>query len=269
MDVTSSIPKKTVSNRRPVWLMRLLYWYIDKLDRHGHVIFMNYGYSDPRKIVALDTEDERNRYPVQLYHHLCEMINLNGKDIVEVGCGRGGGIAYVARKYSPSSMVGIDLGRDTIAFANKHHKHRNLSFMVGDAMNLPLENNCCDIVLNVESSHRYRSMECFITEVKRMLRPGGHLLLTDFRYDHEWPALIDLFKNSGLKILLEKDITENILHSLDLDTERRISLVNKYSPGITKKTVLNFSGTAGTETYSYFQTRIFTYKSFLLQKPLD
>jgi ubiquinone/menaquinone biosynthesis C-methylase UbiE len=269
MNVATSLPKKTVSNRRPVWLMRLLYWYIDKLDRHGHVIFMNYGYSDPRENVALDPEDEGNRYPVQLYHHLCGMINLNDKDIVEVGCGRGGGLAYIARKYSPSSMVGIDLGRNTVAFANKNHNYRNLSFIVGNAMNLPLDNNCCDIVLNVESSHRYRSMECFIAEVKRILRLGGHMLITDFRYDHEWPALIDLFKNSGLKILLEKDITSNIVHSLDSDSERRISLVNKYTPGIMKKTVLNFSGSSGTETYGYFQTRKFTYKSFLLQKSLD
>lgn len=269
MEVASSIPKKTVSTRRPVWLMKLLYWYIDKLDRHGHVIFMNYGYSDPLETVILDPEDERNRYPVQLYHHLCKMTKLYGKDVVEVGCGRGGGIAYIARKYSPASMVGIDLGRDTIAFAKRHHKYSNLSFIVGNAEKISMKDSCCDIVLNVESSHRYRCVECFISEVKRILRPGGHLLLTDFRYDHEWPALIKLFMNSGLNIVQEKDITENILHSLDLDSERRISLVNRYTPGAMKKIVLNFAGSRGTETYSYFQTRIFSYKTILVQKPYN
>lgn len=250
----------------PSWVFRILYWYLNKLDKHHHVIFMNYGYSEPRLVVPLDPKDEVNRYSVQLYQHVAEMADLRNKDIVEVGCGRGGGLEYIARTYTPFSAIGIDLEKSAIRFSNKHHNHNNLSYITGNAMSLPLEDNSCDVILNVESSHRYRSMKCFINEVNRVLRTGGFFLITDFRFDHEWPGLIELIKNSGLKVILEKDITLNILHSLDLDSERRVSLIARYVPAILQKGFLNFSGSKGTETYDYFLTRTFTYKSFALQK---
>jgi ubiquinone/menaquinone biosynthesis C-methylase UbiE len=266
MNKANDFSKKKVNTKLPSWIFRALYWYIDKLDKHRQVIFMNYGYSDPGEIIMLSSEDEINRYPVQLYHHLCEMADLNGKDIVEVGCGRGGGLAYIARTYSPSTMTGIDLEKSSVAFSNKYHNYKNLSFIKGNAGNLPMKDNSCDILLNVESSHRYISMVSFVSEVVRVLRPGGCFLFADFRYDHEWPSLFELLRKSGLKILLEKDITSNILRSLELDSERRVSLVKTYAPGILKKGILNFAGSVGTETYSYFQTRVFTYKSIMLQK---
>jgi ubiquinone/menaquinone biosynthesis C-methylase UbiE len=250
----------------PQWVFRGLYWYMNRLDKDHQVILMNYGYSDPVKKVPLDPEDEKNRYSLQLYHHLCEMTDLNNKDIIEVGCGRGGGLAYIAKTWSPSSLIGIDLEKSATKFSNKHHKHINLSFITGNAQNLSLKDNSCDVLLNVESSHRYRSMECFIAEVKRVLRPGGNFLFTDFRHDHEWPDVIKLLRNSGMDILSENDITSNILYSLDLDSERRSSLVNKYAPRILQKEILNFTGSSGTETYDYFLNRRFTYKSFRLQK---
>jgi ubiquinone/menaquinone biosynthesis C-methylase UbiE len=227
---------------------------------------MNFGYSEPGETVPLDREDEINRYSLQLYHHLIKMVDFFNKDIVDVGSGRGGGLSYIARTYSPSSMTGIDRSKSLIDFSKKHINHRNLQFLKGDAQNLPLENNSCDILLNVESSHRYKSIELFLTEVNRILRPGGYFLFADFRYPHEWPYIIKLFNNSGFKVLFEKDITSNILHSLNLDSERRISLVKSYAPKILQKNILNFTGSKGTETYNYFLTRKYTYKSFKLQK---
>jgi len=251
----------------PPWVFRALYWYMNKLDKHHQVIFMNYGYSEPGENVLLDSEDEKNRYSLQLYHHLIKMTDLTGKDIVDVGSGRGGGLNYIARSFSPLSMTGIDNGKGSVEFCRKHYNNENLTFVPGDARKLPLEDNSCDVLLNVESSHRYRSMELFLKEVKRILRPGGYFLFADFRYHHEWPGIIRLFSDSGFKVLSEKDITTNILLSLDLDSERRISLVKRYAPGILQKGILNFTGSKGTETYDYFLTRKFTYRSFKLQNP--
>ncbi|MBW6501250.1 MAG: class I SAM-dependent methyltransferase [Bacteroidales bacterium] len=250
----------------PPWVFRALYWYLNKLDKHNHVIFMNYGYSEPGTVVPLDKKDEVNRYSVQLYHHVAGMADLKNKDIVEVGCGRGGGLEYISRTFSPFSAIGIDLEKSAIRFSNKHHNCNNLSYIPGNAMSLPLADNSCDVILNVESSHRYRSMKCFINEVNRVLRTRGFFLFADFRLDHEWPGLIELFRNSDLNVIFGRDITQNILHSLNLDSDRRVSLIKRYVPVILQKGFLNFSGSKGTETYNYFLTRTFTYKSFALQK---
>lgn len=252
--------------RYPLFVFRALYRYLDKWDKRHQLIFMNYGYSEPGVTIPLDETDEKNRYTVQLYHHMAELTDLKDKDIVEVGSGRGGGLAYIARKFQPASAVGIDLEKILVVFSNKFHKWPNLSFITGDAQNLPLRDNSCDVLLNVESSRYYTSIKTFFKEVNRVLRPGGYFLYTDFRDSRQWTDLLAMLNENGFNVVTEKDISPNILHSLDQDSERRASLVKKYAPKILQKSILNFTGSKGTATYNNFLTGKFIYKSFKIQK---
>lgn len=247
-------------------VFRLLYWYLNRIDIHHQVTFMNYGYSEKGKIVPLKPEDEHNRASLQLYHHLAEMADLTNKDIIDIGSGRGGGLSYIARTWDSLSSRGIDKTKDSIDFSNRQHKHKNLTFLIGNANNLPIDDNSCDVVFNVESSHRYESMETFLKEVMRVMRSDGCFLFTDFRYDWEWDELNILFKESGLEIISENDITSNILLALQIDSSRRIMLIKKYSPRILQKLLLNFSGAPGSKTYDNFVTRKYVYRSYKLQK---
>ena len=227
---------------------------------------MNYGYSEPGIQIPLDKQDEINRYSVQLYHHMAELADMKDKDVVEVGSGRGGGLAYISRKFHPATATGIDIEKSAVSFSKNFHRHPKLSFITGNARKLPLKDNSCDILLNVESSHRYNSMESFLTEVQRVLRPEGYFLFTDFRDDYKWEDLKILLDQSGFKVIEERDITSFILHSLEMDSERRLSLVKSYAPRILQMEILNFTGARGTATYNCFSTGKFTYKSFKLKK---
>lgn len=255
--------------RFPSLVFRALYRYLDKWDKHHQLVFMNYGYSDPRESIQLDEMDEMNRYPVQLYHHMAKMTNLKNRDIVEVGSGRGGGLAYITRKFMPASALGVDLEKSIVVFSNKFHHWPNLTFITGNAQKLPLRDDSCDILLNVESSHRYSSVKAFFREVHRVLRPGGYFLFTDFRDSCKWPELVKQLNESGFNVVEERDISSNILHSLEMDSERRASLVNSYAPKILQKAILNFTGAKGTATYDCFLTGKFIYKSFKIQKNGD
>jgi ubiquinone/menaquinone biosynthesis C-methylase UbiE len=227
---------------------------------------MNYGYSEPGVVIPLDERDEKNRYSVQLYHHMAEMTDLKNKDVVEVGSGRGGGLAYISRNFLPASAIGVDLEKSAVGFSNKFHQCPNLTFITGNAQKLPLKDNSCDALLNVESSHRYHSIDGFLNEAHRVLRPGGYFLFTDFRDSHKWPDLMALLNKSGFNVIEERDISSNILHALELDSERRTTLVKRYAPRMLQKAILNFTGSKGAATYDYFLTGKFTYKSFKLQK---
>ena len=92
---------------------------------------MNYGYYDPDKILYLKKADETNRYSIQLYNHLTDIVDLKNKKIVEIGCGRGGGLAYIADYYSPDSSKGVDLSLSAINYSNKNNKLGNVSFHRG------------------------------------------------------------------------------------------------------------------------------------------
>jgi len=250
----------------PSWGYRGLYWYLDKLDRDQQLIFMNYGYTEPGKLIALEDKDEINRYCIQLYHHIAEMVDLKNKKIVEVGSGRGGGLAYVCRKFCPGSSTGIDIEKSAVAFSNKRFGNDKLQYIVGNAVRLPLADEYCDIVMNVESSHRYNSMSSFAREVHRILKPGGWLLFTDFRTHHQWTDVKRALQDARLKVLKETDITNNVIEALEKDTGRREKLVMMYAPKVLRKSILNFTGARGTPTYENFLTREFVYRSFVLQK---
>jgi len=250
----------------PSWVFRGLYWYLDKLDKGRQLVFMNYGYAEPGKIIDLEGNDEINRYPIQLYHHIAEMVDLKDKKIVEVGSGRGGGLAYVCRNFHPVSSTGVDLEKSAVAFSNRVFSNERLKYIVGNAVKLPLAAESCDIVLNVESSHRYLSMKAFLSEVHRILKPEGYFLFTDFRSDHQWPEVKGLLQGARFEVLKETDITDNVLEALEKDSERRGKLVKSYAPKVLYNSILNFSGVKGTATYEHFLNRKFVYRSFVLQK---
>lgn len=245
------------------WMFRVLYRLINRFDRDKLVIFMNFGYSSEGKDLNLNPEDEKNRYPIQLYRHLTDRIDLTGKSLVEIGCGRGGGLSHVARISGASSLIGIDIEKTAVQFASGEYKESNLSFIQGNAEKILLPDNSCDVVLNVESSHRYLSFGKFAKEVSRILKPGGTFLLTDFRYPYEWADFRDQISSAGLVNQWECDITENVLLALRKDTKRRLELVHNFAPGILRKGIINFSGCEGSETYRFFENRTYEYKSFL------
>lgn len=111
----------------PQWVQLPLesQWYehMSRLDRDAGMTFMNYGWAslDPSdRVLSLLPEDERNRYCIQLYHRVAGAINLSRMDVLEVGCGRGGGASHVMRYLRPRSLTGLDLAANATAFCRQH-----------------------------------------------------------------------------------------------------------------------------------------------------
>lgn len=157
--------------------------------------------------------------PVQLYAAVLSGHNgsLDGKDILEVGCGRGGGAAVVHAFCKPSSYTGIDLSPEGVAQSQRLFKNRiNVLFQVGNSMDLPSTFNTgsFDVVLNVESSHCYPSFLTFAQGVHYSLRKGGQFLYADIIPAREWDNIRDNLRKAGLKIVKDHNITPNVLQSM-------------------------------------------------------
>jgi ubiquinone/menaquinone biosynthesis C-methylase UbiE len=247
-------------------LFRIWYWYVNKVDKNAEILFMNYGYSDAGRRIEFDEESNPERYSIQLYHHLVSGTEIKNKDIVEIGCGRGGGLFYIASNFSPLSAKGVELNKQAVSFCNRHYSLDGLSFLQGDAQNLSLGNECCDVVISVESSHRYQDMKAFLREVSRILRSGGHFLLADFRYDHEMEALKKELASSGMTVLKEQFITKQVVDALKSDDARKHKLIKKMIPWFLRKVARNFAATIGSETYNQFVSRKYIYFSYVLKK---
>ncbi len=249
-------------------LWRWWYEFLAGLHRTGDWSFMNYGYAAiPADPIALDASDESNRYSVQLYHAVINGMDLANLRVLEVGSGRGGGAAYIKRYHKPEVMVGVDFSAKAVALCQKLHPIQGLSFVQGDAEDLRFDDGTFDAVINVESSHCYASVDAFLSQVRRVLRPGGYFLYADFRDREKMAAWRQQISDSGLVLINETDITANVVAGLDADDERKIQLINKLVPRLLLSSFKDFSGVKGSTMYTEFRTGVTPYLRFLLQKP--
>jgi len=245
---------------------KIWYWYVSTIDKNAEVIFMNFGYSKNKNKIKLDDDDEKNRYSAQLYNLVSEGVVDENKSVLEVGCGRGGGLSFVNRYFSPISVTGIDLNKKAIQFCNNFYSKGNSNFIQANAQELPFEDNSFDVVLNVESSHRYLQMNLFLNEVNRVLKPGGFFSFTDFREAKDIEILHKQLLDAGFKIEKEEDITANVVEALELATPSRERLVKKLAPKFLHGLAKNFAATKGTETYNRFKNRYYVYVFYILRK---
>ena len=245
---------------------RLLYWYISKVDKKSDITFMNYGYSNDRHEIALTQKDKKNKYSAQLYDYVANNVDIKGKDILEVGCGRGGGLSYINRYLSPKTVTGLDLNSKAIKFCRKNYSKEKNTFLQGNAQQLNFDNDSFDVVINVESSHRYNQMNKFLEEVYRVLRPGGYLLLADFRPQEDIEKLNERLIKSNFRVVTNKIITQNVLEALKLSSRETEKLIHTIAPKFMHGIVKKFAATEGTPTFNKFVSHEYEYLFFALTK---
>jgi SAM-dependent methyltransferase len=248
---------------------RLFYQYLAGLDQHGDVRLMNYGYAALRPDAAtlpLEGRDAADRYSLQLYRQVAGAIDLSGRDVLEVGSGRGGGASYVMRTLHPRSMTGVDFSSRAAAFCQRFYDVPGLRFRHGDAEKLPFDDASFDVVINVESSHCYGSMPRFLSEVARVLRPGGHLLWADHRSPSALPALMEAIDLAGFEVEAQERITPNVLAALGYQRERNRALIDHGVPRVARGIFYAFAGVEGTLIYDRFDSGALEYMRLVLRK---
>lgn len=252
-------------------IIRYVYQQLAIQGSDKELEFLNYGYaySDKSSLLAqLEEEDKKYLYPIQLYHSTATKIDLAQKSVLEVGSGQGGGAHYVSRYLKPKRIVGMDLSQAAVQLANQKFGSDNLSYVEGDALHLPFNDGEFDVVLNVESSHCYGDVDQFLSEVSRVLKPGGHMLFTDFRYLKQVPALALQLERSGLELISTDDITPNVIEALELDSPRRIEMIEaEFSKEGQRKRYKDFAGVVGTPIFRSFAQGRRTYFTKVLRKP--
>jgi ubiquinone/menaquinone biosynthesis C-methylase UbiE len=162
------------------------------------------------------------KYQAYLYISLLKLggISTNTKQgkLLDIGCGRGGGLSVYRDYFNFASLTGLDINQHQIDFCKK--THANINFIKGSAMKLPFDNETFNIITNVESSNYYICYDDFINEVNRTLTPGGLFLYTDAFFNDRVSEVISQFTNNGFELVVASDITTNV---------RSACAINKYN----------------------------------------
>lgn len=125
----------------------------------------------------LDAQTNLTNYCMSL------LPSVNGKVLLEVGCGNGIQANYIFEKYSPGHFKAIDLNVDNIKIARQEAKMKDLEgveFCVDDAHVLAtVEDNSVDFLINIESIFHYPDKASFFRQAYRVLKPGGSFVIAD------------------------------------------------------------------------------------------
>ncbi|MBV9489106.1 MAG: class I SAM-dependent methyltransferase [Verrucomicrobia bacterium] len=221
---------------------RKLYDHLARAYPTAEWTTMNYGYAAlPGETPGLAVDPRLPEHlALQLYLRLAVALqsdgrlSLSGCEALEIGSGRGGGAAYVARHFRPRRFVALDVSAEATALARRQHgEESTVEFVHGDAENLPFTNASFDVVINVESAHCYGSINRFLVGVHRVLRPGGRLALADFASERQGARarLLATLRQGPLRLLRVEEITANVVAALAQDEARKRALLDRWVKG--------------------------------------
>jgi len=130
---------------------------------------------------------------------LLDKYSSSGKMVLDLGCGNGRYFEYF--KERSINYFGIDNSEKLIEIAKNKYPEGN--FRVADALNLPFSDNFFDKIFSIAVLHHIPSEELrtlFLKEAKRVLKPGGILVLTVWNF-RESAELFLILKSTILKLL--------------------------------------------------------------------
>ncbi|NJN73300.1 MAG: class I SAM-dependent methyltransferase [Limnothrix sp. RL_2_0] len=101
--------------------------------------------------------------------------------VLDLGCGTGKLFQRLGKLYPKLTGTGLDLSPEMIAQAQTKNIHGDrFHFSLGNAEAQPFRDNTFDVAFNTISFLHYPNPETVLTEVWRVLKPGGKFYLADF-----------------------------------------------------------------------------------------
>lgn len=98
-----------------------------------------------------------------------------GREILDIACGTGYGLGLLKRNARSVTGVDRDFEAAKVARAECDEKTRVL---IGDGTNLPFDDDSFDLVTSFETIEHLYDRKLFLSELRRVLRPGGLLILS-------------------------------------------------------------------------------------------
>jgi ubiquinone/menaquinone biosynthesis C-methylase UbiE len=175
-------------------------------------------------------------------------LELEGKTVLDAGCGMGGKTAFYAEK-GCKSIVGIDINEVSIEAARKYVKEKglhNVEFVLGSLAEMPFEPDTFDIVIMNDSiEHITRPILLkALQECKRVLKPGGRICLefppwTSFDASH----LYDYISIPWCQLLFSTKTLLNVMRGMKPNQEvvTITSLIEQYEE-LNRVTIKEFKG---------------------------
>ncbi len=136
-------------------------------------------------------------YEKGIHHHAEAVQNMNTfverllkletkrqmERILDAGCGFGGTVLQLAKKYPSIMFYGINITPKEVAIAKRAARERNIQentkFIIGDYHDTNFPPNYFDAIVAIESLTYTNEKKKFVIEASRILKPRGKLIIID------------------------------------------------------------------------------------------
>jgi ubiquinone/menaquinone biosynthesis C-methylase UbiE len=220
----------------------------------GDTTTNNYGYAPAQG-------DHPQRFQHQMYLQLLYRLRearevKTGLKLLEVSCGRGGGLNALLSKAPEIDATGLDVAYSAVDFCRRTYgESERLRFVQGSALDLPFPDGTFDAVLNVEASNDYGDRGRFFHEVARVLKPDGILLYADTVKQGRRESMEQDLVSAGFDAEF-RDITSNVAEACRLDSPRRREVIRRHAPVVgrllLKRQLHNYAAIEGSSKFDAF-----------------
>ena len=101
---------------------------------------------------------------------------VGGLNVLDAACGEGYGTALLST--AAASATGVDISEKAVEHARARYPSDRLEFLVSDCLELPFDEDEFDCVVSFETLEHLDDHQGLLTEFRRVLKPGGFLLLS-------------------------------------------------------------------------------------------
>jgi len=153
-------------------------------DNHYHVnkILMRQSFSD-----AAQSYDDVAVLQREVGQRMCERLQLLKQvpaQILDLGSGTGKHTVALHRIYKKARIVAMDIALPMVKAAKKNKPWFSpLSYVCGDAEQLPLADNSIDMIFSNLTLQWMTDLDATFAELRRILKPEGVLMFTSFGPD--------------------------------------------------------------------------------------
>lgn len=98
--------------------------------------------------------------------------------ILDIGCGTGRLLREAALRWPNAALIGVDPAEGMVEIARSLTPGATITRALAES--LPLPDASVDLALSTVSFHHWANQAAAFHEIARVLRPGGHFILSDF-----------------------------------------------------------------------------------------